>query len=182
MHLNGSGPCSHFGNRRPPARITGPAARANAPSAAGAEQETMAPHSPAQAPINRRNARAPLGNYTHVSPQNPRRCREAAALSLHKDPPIWRIPEPPILFLLVGKRGNAGNGSESALQNADVAQLVEHHLAKVDVASSNLVVRSQDTVTAKILPESTLTRWVGREARQRPAKPYTRVRIPYPPR
>ena len=24
--------------------------------------------------------------------------------------------------------------------------------------------------------------WVGREARQRPAKPYTRVRIPYPPR
>src|SRR5690606_16363060 len=25
-------------------------------------------------------------------------------------------------------------------------------------------------------------RWVGREARQRPAKPYTRVRIPYPPR
>ncbi len=25
---------------------------------------------------------------------------------------------------------------------ADVAQLVEHHLAKVDVASSNLVVRS----------------------------------------
>ena len=38
-----------------------------------------------------------------------------------------------------------------SLQNADVAQLVEHHLAKVDVASSNLVVRSQDTVTAKIL-------------------------------
>ena len=35
--------------------------------------------------------------------------------------------------------------------NADVAQLVEHHLAKVDVASSNLVVRSQDTVTAKVL-------------------------------
>ena len=27
--------------------------------------------------------------------------------------------------------------------HADVAQLVEHHLAKVDVASSNLVVRSQ---------------------------------------
>ena len=35
--------------------------------------------------------------------------------------------------------------------NADVAQLVEHHLAKVDVASSNLVVRSQDTVTAMAL-------------------------------
>ena len=33
------------------------------------------------------------------------------------------------------RHGNADN-------NADVAQLVEHHLAKVDVASSNLVVRS----------------------------------------
>jgi hypothetical protein len=182
MHLNGSGPCSHFGNRRPPAaegaltRAAGPVIRA------GAEQETLAHHSPAQAadkPTERTDTHV---NYTHVSRQNPRRCREAAALFLHKDPPIWRIPEPPILFLLVGKRGNAGNGSESALQNADVAQLVEHHLAKVDVASSNLVVRSQDTVTAKILPESALTRWVGREARQRPAKPYTRVRIPYPPR
>jgi hypothetical protein len=42
------------------------------------------------------------------------------------------------------RRGIADN-------NADVAQLVEHHLAKVDVASSNLVVRSQDTVTAKVL-------------------------------
>ena len=41
------------------------------------------------------------------------------------------------------RHGNADN-------NADVAQLVEHHLAKVDVASSNLVVRSQDTVKAKI--------------------------------
>ena len=29
---------------------------------------------------------------------------------------------------------------------------------------------------------SCVARWVGREARQRPAKPYTRVRIPYPPR
>ena len=41
------------------------------------------------------------------------------------------------------RRGIADN-------NADVAQLVEHHLAKVDVASSNLVVRSQDTVMAKV--------------------------------
>jgi hypothetical protein len=64
---------------------------------------------------------------------------------------------------------------------ADVAQLVEHHLAKVDVASSNLVVRSQDTVTVRFFGILS-TRWVGREARQRPAKPLTRVRIPYPPR
>jgi hypothetical protein len=86
-----------------------------------------------------------------VTPENPRYCWEAAPLCLPDPGPIWRISEPPILFLLVGKRGNAGNGSESALQNADVAQLVEHHLAKVDVASSNLVVRSQDTVMAKVL-------------------------------
>src|SRR6476660_304248 len=33
-----------------------------------------------------------------------------------------------------------------------------------------------------LFEEAEATRWVGREARQRPAKPYTRVRIPYPPR
>ncbi len=108
--------------------------------------------------------------------------KEVDRLATPQRRPIWRFPEPPIEFLLVGTRGNADQGKESPLQNADVAQLVEHHLAKVDVASSNLVVRSQDTVTAKVLFESALARWVGREARQRPAKPYTRVRIPYPPR
>ncbi len=51
--------------------------------------------------------------------------------------------------------------------------MVEHHLAKVRVASSNLVIRSQ-------WPEAT-HRWSGREARQRPAKPSTRVRIPSSP-
>jgi hypothetical protein len=57
---------------------------------------------------------------------------------------------------------------------ADVAQLVERNLAKVEVASSSLVVRSE----RKPKPP----RWVGREARQRTANPSTRVRIPYPPR
>jgi len=52
--------------------------------------------------------------------------------------------------------------------------VVEHHLAKVRVASSNLVIRSQ-------WPKAT-HRWSGREARQRPAKPSTRVRIPSSPR
>ena len=51
--------------------------------------------------------------------------------------------------------------------------MVEHHLAKVRVASSNLVIRSR-------WPEAT-HRWSGREARQRPAKPSTRVRIPSSP-
>ncbi len=90
-------------------------------------------------------------NYTPVTRLLPRQHREARPRGAEAAGAIWRIPEPPILFLLVGTRGNAGNGKESSLQNADVAQLVEHHLAKVDVASSNLVVRSQDTVTAKVL-------------------------------
>ena len=56
---------------------------------------------------------------------------------------------------------------------ADVAQLVARHLAKVNVAGSNPVVRSESRFR--------LTWWSGREARQRPAKPRTRVQIPSPP-
>ena len=41
------------------------------------------------------------------------------------------------------KVGTDSNGCYSRWSFADVAQLVEHHLAKVRVASSNLVVRSQ---------------------------------------
>ena len=181
MHLNVSRPWSHFGNRRPPA--ANGSANIHRDMATGADAGRVSLSRPPRkpGPLDRKQPNA-VENYTRVTRESPRHCREAAPLRIHNRWPIWRIPEPPILFLLVGKRGNAGNGSESALQNADVAQLVEHHLAKVDVASSNLVVRSQDTVTAKVLFESALTRWVGREARQRPAKPYTRVRIPYPPR
>ncbi len=78
-------------------------------------------------------------------------------------------------------RGLESGTHTLATWHADVAQLVEHHLAKVGVAGSSPVVRS----TAR--PSGTFGsgynhRWVGREARQRPAKPYTRVRIPYPPR
>ena len=54
--------------------------------------------------------------------------------------------------------------------------VVAHHLAKVRVASSNLVIRSEKPRDGVPL------RWCGREARQRPAKPFTRVRIPSPPR
>ena len=62
------------------------------------------------------------------------------------------------------------------LRSADVAQLVERNLAKVKVAGSNPVVRSE-TGSASLC-----CWWSGREARQRPAKPCTRVRIPSPPR
>src|SRR5690625_3657174 len=62
--------------------------------------------------------------------------------------------------------------------NADVAQLVEHHLAKVRVAGSSPVIRSEAPPPVGRLASG----WRGREARQRPAKPYTRVRIPSPPR
>ena len=69
-------------------------------------------------------------------------------------------------------------------ENADVAQLVEHHLAKVRVAGSNPVIRSgrQHLLSNRGTSGSPEGRWVGREDRQRPAKPSTRVRIPYPPR
>jgi hypothetical protein len=61
-----------------------------------------------------------------------------------------------------------------------VAQLVEHHLAKVRVAGSNPVVRSE-----RVSPSpcgERFPRWSGREARQRTANPCTRVQIPSPPR
>lgn len=59
--------------------------------------------------------------------------------------------------------------------------MVAHNLAKVRVASSNLVIRSGRR--RELYPAGlTRIRWRGREARQRPAKPYTRVRIPSPPR
>ncbi len=59
-------------------------------------------------------------------------------------------------------------------RNADVAQLVAHHLAKVRVAGSNPVIRSRGGLD--------LLWWSGRVVRQRPAKPCTRVRFPSPPR
>ena len=62
------------------------------------------------------------------------------------------------------------------MRYADVAQLVEHHLAKVRVAGSNPVVRSEEVLGTRGLP-----RWSGREARQRTANPSTRVQIPSPP-
>ncbi len=62
-------------------------------------------------------------------------------------------------------------------RKADVAQLVAHHLAKVRVASSSLVIRS-GTI---LVPEAVSPRWNGRVVRQRSAKPCTRVRFPFPP-
>ncbi len=63
-----------------------------------------------------------------------------------------------------------------------MAQLVEHHLAKVRVASSNLVVRSTAAGSVRVSRVGPRVWWSGREARQRPAKPSTRVQIPSPPR
>src|SRR5690606_10689842 len=60
---------------------------------------------------------------------------------------------------------------------AGVAQLVARHLAKVKVAGSSPVARSERPPR---LPRPR-PRWGGREARQRPAKPCTRVQIPSPP-
>src|ERR1700691_2585900 len=79
--------------------------------------------------------------------------------------------------------------------HADVAQLVEHHLAKVRVAGSNPVVRSEvpDTVPRADGPHGSSVPAAGSPAglsfggmaewlRQGPAKPCTRVRFPLPPR
>ena len=67
-------------------------------------------------------------------------------------------------------------------RHADVAQLVEHHLAKVRVAGSNPVVRSEARLCGRLAagqPRSCggVAEWL----RQGPAKPCTRVRFPSPP-
>ena len=70
-------------------------------------------------------------------------------------------------------------GSVNLGDHADVAQLVAHHLAKVRVASSSLVIRSGcrvPTPNRRCAPW-----WNGRVVRQRSAKPCTRVRFPFPP-
>jgi hypothetical protein len=89
--------------------------------------------------------------------------------------------------------GDAGRPSTWG-GRADVAQLVEHHLAKVRVAGSNPVVRSEapDAVYAAEGPHGSRDRFspgdgagsggVAEWLRQGPAKPCTRVRFPPPPR
>ena len=47
--------------------------------------------------------------------------------------------------------GPAGESINLPTQSADVAQLVEHHLAKVRVASSNLVIRSETMPRSAVL-------------------------------
>src|SRR5699024_2287524 len=68
--------------------------------------------------------------------------------------------------------------------HADVAQLVAHHLAKVRVASSSLVIRSrypppcvEDHHIRRASRHGGMAEWL----RQRSAKPSTRVRFPFPP-
>ena len=63
--------------------------------------------------------------------------------------------------------------------HADVAQLVAHHLAKVNVAGSSPVIRSKEVDQFSI---GEPLWWDGREARLRTANPATRVQIPFPPR
>ena len=76
-----------------------------------------------------------------------------------------------------GLRSSARVSPHTKLCACGCGAVVAHHLAKVRVASSNLVIRSVKP-RGGALP----LWWCGREARQRPAKPFTRVRIPSPPR
>ena len=87
--------------------------------------------------------------------------------------------------------------SAGSAPHADVAQLVEHHLAKVRVAGSNPVVRSEAPDSVPQALARTVLRMskamlppagnvgaggVAEWLRQGPAKPCTRVRFPPPPR
>src|SRR5690606_24677942 len=73
---------------------------------------------------------------------------------------------------------SSGTGNPPAGGHAGVAQLVARHLAKVKVAGSSPVARSE---RGRRGYRGLRPRWGGREARQRPAKPCTRVQIPSPP-
>ena len=71
------------------------------------------------------------------------------------------------------------------MEKAGIAQLVEHNLAKVGVASSNLVSRS-NILKASVMPRFFLGETVkwrgGRVVMQRTATPLTPVRFrPAPP-
>ena len=63
------------------------------------------------------------------------------------------------------------------LRDADMAQLVEHHLAKVGVAGSNPVVRSRKLKAGHNMAGLFRKRRRGQVVRQRPAKPSPPVRI-----
>ena len=118
-----------------------------------------------------------------------------ASLALGSDGRLRRFglhPRPRLRFL---------SAPDSGRSHADVAQLVEHHLAKVRVAGSNPVVRSERVsplgpstgrpfeaqsgsprTCAPHQGRDSWSWWSGREARQRTANPCTRVQIPSPPR
>ena len=118
--------------------------------------------------------------------------------------PAGRISEPEFAprpgsatVLFARRHGSAGR--QPLGWHADVAQLVEHHLAKVRVAGSNPVVRSETPNTVGNQPTvlgfhggppagDRRGRWPGNFRggvaewfRQGPAKPCTRVRFPSPP-
>src|SRR5690606_41730768 len=88
-------------------------------------------------------------------------------LSLHDALPIsgWRGGADSAKVLKRPRDSGAGG-------HAGVAQLVARHLAKVKVAGSSPVARSE---RGRRGYRGLRPRWGGREARQRPAKPCTRV-------
>ena len=64
--------------------------------------------------------------------------------------------------MILGPQGPGKVGQRGGFFVAGVAQLVEHYLAKVDVASSNLVSRSTSPpppVGALLLAEGSLKDW-----------------------
>src|SRR5690606_889986 len=81
--------------------------------------------------------------------------------------PVWLRPRCGLMYFKCP-------GRKRRTRNADVAQLVAHHLAKVRVASSSLVIRSTAAVRSVARRAgSTPTRRPGRGAGPRTAKPRT---------
>ena len=144
MHLNASPPLPYFKNR-----TTHPADRYRAAASAW---PGILESSPAEHSLPPPGAPAAVGNYTPVTRKN----RVITAIWRHTmGAGPARFGESRNLlycFYSLEREEMPETAGNQTLQNADVAQLVEHHLAKVDVASSNLVVRSQDTVMA-LIPE-----------------------------
>src|ERR1700728_1235645 len=93
-----------------------------------------------------------------------------------------RTPGPELVGLARIGYSSERTPGEIRRVSADVAQLVEHHLAKVRVAGSNPVVRSEARLCGILAAgEARSCGGVAEWLRQGPAKPCTRVRFPSPP-
>ena len=94
--------------------------------------------------VGREARQRPAKPYTRVRvPYPPRAIGAGVARFLHTEEVTGSIPVSPTVILVTGL---AGYSPAAQAVHADVAQLVEHHLAKVRVAGSSPVIRSQSGI------------------------------------